>query len=402
LEKDLPKKLNASTNRRNFMRLATGVIGVLCGLAVICAPLQAQQHDRDSISKRQETPKSSYFFVGGTYAGDPKKQVMHGQMFVEKLAPERPRRRYPIILIHGAAQTSTNWMGTPDGREGWAEFLTSQGYVVYMVDQPARGRSAWQQGIDGPLRTVDAQTIEKMISVPEAYNIWTQAKLHTQWPGSGPRRGRTGDPIFDQFYASQVQSLASNAETESLVKDAVSALLDRIGPAIVLTHSQSGPAGWLIADARPTLVKAIIAVEPSGPPFQDAVLDDSKARPWGITDVPITYEPPITDPAELKAERQTMPESADLVPCWQQSGPVHALKNLRDIPVMVLTAEASWHAVYDHCTARYLTQAGVKTDFVRLGAIGIHGNGHMMMLEKNNLRVAEVIVSWLEKKARSK
>jgi pimeloyl-ACP methyl ester carboxylesterase len=43
------------------------------------------------------------------------------------------------------------------------------------------------------------------------------------------------------------------------------ALLDRIGPAIILTHSQSGPFGWLIADARPKLVKAVVAVEPAGP-----------------------------------------------------------------------------------------------------------------------------------------
>jgi pimeloyl-ACP methyl ester carboxylesterase len=54
--------------------------------------------------------------------------------------------------------------------------------------------------------------------------------------------------------------------------------LDRIGPAIILTHSQSGPFGWLIADARPNLVKAIVALEPSGPPFEDPVLREGAAR----------------------------------------------------------------------------------------------------------------------------
>jgi pimeloyl-ACP methyl ester carboxylesterase len=81
-----------------------------------------------------------------------------------------------------------------------------------------------------------------------------------------------GDPVFDAFYSTQVESLVSNAETQKLAQSAGAALLDRIGPAILLTRSQAGAFGWLIADARPTLVKGIIAVEPFGPPFRDAVL----------------------------------------------------------------------------------------------------------------------------------
>ncbi|MEI9926419.1 MAG: hypothetical protein WDN44_00185 [Sphingomonas sp.] len=88
--------------------------------------------------------KHSYFFVGGTYVGDaaPDRvrspnldgvaapRVMHGQMYVEKLTPSRPIQPYPIILIHGGSLTATGWMGTPDGREGWAQFFVGQGYVV--------------------------------------------------------------------------------------------------------------------------------------------------------------------------------------------------------------------------------------------------------------------------------
>jgi adenosylcobinamide amidohydrolase len=61
----------------------------------------------------------------------------------------------------------------------------------------------------------------------------------------------------------------------------------------------------------------------------------------------------------------------------------------------VITAEASYHAVYDHCTVKYLTQAGVKVTALRLGDHGIHGNAHMIMLEKNNLQVAGLIAAWL-------
>ena len=87
--------------------------------------------------------------------------------------------------------------------------------------------------------------------------------------------------------------------------DGILALLEKIGPAILLTHSQSGAIGWPVADAQPGLVKAIIAVEPSGPPFYN--VDNVPApewfrdaadqqRPWGITAGPLTYSPPAASP----------------------------------------------------------------------------------------------------------
>jgi pimeloyl-ACP methyl ester carboxylesterase len=342
-------------------------------------------YDQSAIARR------GYFYVSGSYVGEADKRLMHEQMYVEVLTPRHPRSRYPLVLIHGAAQTATNWMGTPDGRPGWADYFVGQGYTVYMVDQPARGRSPWLPEVDGKLATFTAQQIESRFTAPQAFNLWPQAKLHTQWPGTG----RIGDPVFDAFYATQVPYLADNAQTQRLNQQAVAALLDRIGPAIVLTHSQSGPFGWLIADARPKLVKAVVAVEPAGPPFENTVLGTDKARAWGIADVPITYDPPVNDPGELKIEQQAQPDGPDLVRCWQQQAPARRLANLVNIPAAVITAEASYHAVYDHCTAKYLTQAGVKVTAFRLGDQGIHGNAHMIMLEKNNLQVAAVIAGWL-------
>ena len=66
------------------------------------------------------------------------------------------------------------------------------------------------------------------------------------------------------------------------------------------------------------------------------------------------------------------------------------------MPILVLTAEASYHAPYDHCTVKYLRQAGVKPTYIRLADIGIHGNSHVMMLEKNNKEIAAVIAKWLD------
>jgi hypothetical protein len=105
----------------NVMRSGSGVFFLSwLFILIACVSVQAQQTGQSRPPAQGAVAEHSYFFVGGSYVGDPGKQVMHGQMFVEKLSSARPRQRYPIVLIHGAAQTATNWMGTPDGREGWA------------------------------------------------------------------------------------------------------------------------------------------------------------------------------------------------------------------------------------------------------------------------------------------
>jgi hypothetical protein len=78
-----------------------------------------------------------------------------------------------------------------------------------------------------------------------------------------------------------------------------------------------------------------------------------------------------------------------------QSGTPRKLVNLAGIPILIVTAEASYHAPYDHCTSAFLRQAGVAHDFVRLPEVGIRGNGHMMMLEKNSLEIARYLETWI-------
>ena len=336
-----------------------------------------------------------FFYIGGKYTGAPGHEVMAGQMYVEVLRPQRVTQRYPLVLFHGNWQTSTNWMGTPDGRPGWADYFLAQGYVVYMVDQPARGKSAWHPSANGPLGGLSIADTEQRFTASEVTGSWPQAKKHTQWPGSGPKKGRKGDPVFDAFFATQVESLTSAVETQNLIQAAGSALLDKIGPAILLTHSQSGSFGWILADSRPKMVKAIVAVEPSGPPFHNAVVNEDKNRAWGVADIPLTYDPPVKSIADLTAIREKKPDSPNVTACWQQSDPPRRLAHLQGIPVLIVTSESSNHAVYDHCTSKYLTQAGVPNTFWRLEDQGIHGNGHMMMLEKNNLEVAALLQRWL-------
>src|SRR5262245_3799964 len=185
--------------------------------------------DQSAVAQR------GYFYVGGKYVGEPGKESMQGQAYVEVLAPKDVRRPYPLVLIHGAGQTATNWMNTPDGRKGWAEYFVELGHVVYMIDQPMRGRSAWHPS-DGPTRMFTAANEQFQFTAIASDGTWPQAKKHTQFPGEGPNKGKKGDPIFDAFYATQVETVISAEETQLRNQAAGAALLVKIGPALEMTH----------------------------------------------------------------------------------------------------------------------------------------------------------------------
>jgi pimeloyl-ACP methyl ester carboxylesterase len=342
-----------------------------------------------------------HFFVGGRIDSGIEGSPMVGQMYVEYFIPRRRTAPHPIVMIHGGSQTGTNFTATPDGREGWAQYFVRRGYAVYVVDQVARGRSAhWSQS-QGPVQAASLQRTEQRFVAPRRFNLWPQASKHTQWPGSG----KPGDEAFDAFYATQFPSLDSYPRQQELNRDAGIALLDRIGPAILLVHSQAGAFAWPIADARPRLVKAIVAVEPNGPPVYETdfkgapgwFVDTGERKTSGLGMVPLTYDPPLKPGETLSFARQANPDAPGLVHGWLQGEPARRLPNLARVPILILVAEASYHAVYDHCTAAYLMQAGVPNTFLRLEDIGIRGNGHMMMLEKNSDDIAGVIEDWLKK-----
>ncbi len=347
--------------------------------------------------------RQGYLFAGGKYSTVKDRKVMAGQLYAEFQIPTKMTHPNPIVMIHGGGQSGTNFTGTPDGREGWAQFFLREGYAVYVVDQPGRARAAYQPDLYGPLPAGgNLDFIQQRFTSVERYQLWPQAHLHTQWPGIG----EPGDPIFDQFVASQLPGIPDFTLQQVLNRDAILALLEKIGPAILLTHSQSGAYGWPVADARPGLVKDLVAVEPSGPPFTDVQTvgapdwfrdAPTKARSWGVTADPLHYAPPAADASELSIERQEKADAPDLAMCWLQKAPARQLPNLQKVPILILTSEASYHAAYDHCTVKYLEQAGVHATWIKLTDLGIRGNGHMMMLEKNNMEIAAVMSRWLDK-----
>src|SRR4051794_21406593 len=273
--------------------------------------------------------KQGHFFVGGKYVeskdGQKDDKVLAGQSYVEYYLPANQTHPYPIVFIEGCCPSGAPYMATPDGRDGWGQYFLSKGYAVYIMDQVGRGRSPYIASVYGGAKPRTPKEIEAEFIAVGKYNMFPQAKLHTQWPGTGT----VGDPVFDQFMAAMFPNQSSGALRETINRDVIIALLDKIGPAILAPHSQSGSPVWLAADARPQLVKALLMVEAGSSSFYDIKLvgapewfkDGELSKPFGVSRAPITYDPPVKGIEDFTLVRQDKPDSPDVARCWVQQEP---------------------------------------------------------------------------------
>ena len=383
-------------SRRDFAALAAG------GLSIAArAQVSGQTGDTHEASQPPlDIGEWSYLWVGIERAELARGTVVNGkQMYVEYQIPARIRHPYPIVLVHGGGGQGLDWMGTPDGRRGWATFLLEEGYKVYVVDRPGHGRSPFHPDLHGafPPQTLALENMSGQFTPPNSHtrNPNQFRKLHNQWPGTG----EVGSPDLDQLVASQGGSYvavaappgtgAGQAIAHQAWRERGAMLLDKIGPAIIMTHSAGGPFGWLVAEVRPNLVKGIVVIEGGGTPFNGA-------NAWGLSSIPVTYDPPVSDPSEIK-RTQVKPTEPGVNPYFLQEEPAHKLKNLQGIPMVIVTAEASFASPGNPGAVAFLKQAGCRAEELRLVEHNIHGNGHMMMIEKNNREVLRPILDWISK-----
>ena len=258
-----------------------------------------------------------------------------------------------LVLIHGGGGQSTDWLGTPDGRPGWAPELSSRGHRVYAIDRPGHGRgSQWAAALGemGPAPTAEGMGV--LFRSPAG--VHPNAHLQTQWPSDGGPP--ESDPALLQFLSGARPMPADFGVAHALERRLGAELLDRVGPSVLFTHSAGAPMGWLMAAERPELVRAIVALEPFGPPFRPPG-DGLPGLPHGLTAVP--------------------------------------MERLSGVPVLLVTAEASLLGYFDADVRTYLTQAGAEVELLRLADHGVRGNGHGMIFERNHLQVLDVVMAAL-------
>jgi len=148
-----------------------------------------------------------------------------------------------VVLVHGGGQLGTSFTGTPDNRSGWADYLLSHGFPVYVVDQPGRGKSPYITAVYGPRGVAEPAEYRGPVHGAGACESVAAGALAHPVAGTG----LPGDYAFDQFFASQWSGMNATTQ-EQTTSPALVALLEKIGPAFLITHSQSGPHGWEAAD----------------------------------------------------------------------------------------------------------------------------------------------------------
>ena len=397
------------------MNVRTSASGLVALAAVVVSGWSAGEHYGAGARPPAGVPtfstadigRQGHFYAGGHYVGEPGKETMDGAMYVEVWVPKNIRHPYPVVLMTGGGgQGAYSLIETPDGRPGWAYDFVRQGYTVYMMDYPGQGRSAFIPGLDGSLVPPRSGPLMEEVwsggrPASTAASSWPQAKKYTQWPSNAPNKGKMGDPVFDYFAKTELQTVTGPNQEKRTV-EAVEQLLDLIGqPVILMLNSGIAASGWVVADARSKLVKGIVAVEPVAPPIENAERGArGPGRVWGLTNLPVHYDPPIEKASDLETVRQDRADGPGLIPCWIQKEPARKLVNLEGIPVLNVSGEASYHRPYAHCIAKWLNQAGVKTAFVKLEDVGLSGNGHQMMSEANSAGIAKYLQTWLEKNVR--
>ncbi|KAI4157812.1 MAG: hypothetical protein LQ342_007984 [Letrouitia transgressa] len=338
------------------------------------------------------------FFAGGEYAfnNEAKGTLKVNQIYVEQLTPAQGvTKPYPLVFMAGGGLSGTTWLNTPDNRKGWASYFLEKGYAVHLIDYPSTGRSSRLSTRQTYIPT-SAEVAENYFTRPELHpESYPQARLHNQWPGPGVR----GDPSFDDWYASLLPLPPDNMYMEDATGSGVCDLLKQIGPSYLIGHSFGGMMLFVVAEKCPDLVQGLLGVEPYAVPFRSKSAPGSgtPARAWGLTNTPLTYNPPAKDPSTDIKKVEVGTDTVSNVSCLLQAEPAKKLVNIAKVPVLIYTTEASVHIVFAHCIPAYLWQGGVNTEWVLLADKGIRGNGHFSFVEKNNLEIADKVVEpWFE------
>jgi hypothetical protein len=275
---------------------------------------------------------------------DPNGVYQVEQMYVQYFVPSVEKGKLPLLLWHGGGLTGVTYETTPDGREGWLNYFVKQGWTVYNSDAMERGRSGWAKFPDvfptEPIFLTKENPFERFRIGAGAGSYHKDVAKMKPLPGSQfPLEG------YDNFTKQGVPRWTS---TDAPTIAAYTELVDKVCPCVVLAHSQGGPFAYRVAQARPDKVKALVLVEPAG--IGDAKLPDT-----------LKNTPNVSVYGDFIAQDSR----------W----PTMRANNLR---------------FHDSIRA-----AGGRPEVIDLPAMGIKGNSHMLMMDKNNLEIAALIQQWL-------
>jgi pimeloyl-ACP methyl ester carboxylesterase len=264
-------------------------------------------------------------------------------MYVQYFLPKQRKGKLPLLMWHGGGLTGVTYESTPDGREGWLNLFVRKGWDVYVSDAVERGRA----GFAPP----DVWTSEPtFLTYADPFERFRIGDGEGSWnPDPAKRRVLPGSQFPVEAYDNYMkQSVPRWLTTDDAIIAAYVALVDKVCPCVLLLHSQGGAFGFKVAEQRPDKVKAIVAVESATAGNLD------KAAALKNTPVLMLFG-----------------DYVDQHPRW-----------------------ATFKKV-DLAYADAVRAGGGTVDVINLPDLGIKGNSHMLMQDKNNAEIADVIQKWL-------
>ncbi|MEV5848650.1 hypothetical protein AB0M32_42465 [Streptomyces sp. NPDC051985] len=275
------------------------------------------------------------------------------QMYVQYMLPAERKHPCPIVLVHGGGCTGKAFEERPDGAEGWVNFFVRRGFDTYWVDKPWRGRSGFDPtAINQAVAEGDPGLIPEIHSPAPLELLTSEQGAFTY--GRLPR-----DVMIEGLkqivpdFTPALHGARDVTHGGPVIENALIALLEKTGPAVLLGHSQGGGEVFGLLRSRPDLVAGLIAVEPAAPPTADF---EKYAR-------------------------------APLLNVWAEHRP--AIEGAH----MSNASEAA--VLTDKVNA-----AGGDAALIVLSDLGITGNGHMMMQNTNSDDVARLLAEWIESHVR--
>ena len=310
------------------------------------------------------------FFVGGEKAEQtqgelgnlgPGGHITINQMYVRYMVPQGGDGNVPVVMVHGATLTGKSWETTPDGRMGWDEYFVRKGHPVYVPDQVGRGRSGFNQAVFNNVRAG--------ATPPANQPVWLRFSDEGVWPnfrfGAAPAQ-----PYSDsQFPVTAVDELAKQGvpdvsrggvPTPNPTLKALSDLAGQLNGAVLMGHSQSGSFPLEAALINPAPAKGLVLVEPGS--------------------CPATYTP-------------------------------EQIATLAKVPILVVFGDhretatgiptlPTWQTRFEACQALIsrVRSAGGQAQMLNPPERGMRGNSHMIMQDKNNLQIADLILQWIDER----
>jgi alpha-ketoglutarate-dependent taurine dioxygenase/pimeloyl-ACP methyl ester carboxylesterase len=267
------------------------------------------------------------------------------QMYAQYVRLEQPKARQPLLMVHGGRSTGVLWETTPDGRAGFQNLFLHHGHDVYLSDAVERGRSSW-----APPQIWPGEPF-----FPAAQGTWDLSRIGP--PGSyasdeAQRRAfeDTQFPVeaFDQQMKHRVPRWATN---DPAAQAAYDQYVRRVGPCVLMAHSTGGPFALRMALNSPELVRALVLLEPAGSP------EATREAVETVRHIPHLY---------------IWGDHLDADPSIRTTTPL----------------ARAWASELGSC--------GGAIDWLDLPTLGIHGNTHLLMMDRNNAQIAQLIQYWLE------